>query len=143
MQQAQPQAQPGAGAPALPQQPLTPEQTRQMQIMAKQAMGLLLEDATAEMIVQQSQQGEPAQVIAQMVVGVMGQLYEAASGAGQQVEMVTLLVTGIQIIGTLAEMLVAAGVIEEATLPQFVAQASKIAVDMHNATVSGGQGAMQ
>jgi hypothetical protein len=129
--------QPGAGAPTMPQQ-LNPDQLRKMQVMVKQAMGLLLQDDTAEHLVAKAKQGEPQQVVAEVVSGLLGQLYQAATEAGQEVDMVTMMVTGIQIIGTLAEMLAHEGVIPQEQLPQFVAAAGKIAVDQHNATVQGG-----
>jgi hypothetical protein len=140
----------GGSAAQLPQQALSQEQIRQLQIMSKQAMGLLLEDATAEQIVAQARAGDASQVIAGIVVPLMQRLHEAASGAGQNVEMVTLMVTGLQIIGTLTEMLVEAGVVPEAEAQQFVAQTSKLAVDQHNQQVQqqgggqpGAQGAPQ
>lgn len=126
----------GSGQPAAQQ--LSPEQIRQMQVMSKQAMELLSEQGTSEMIVQRAEQGDPAQVIAQIVVEVTSRLFEAATNAGQKVDMVTILVTGLQIIGSLAELLAAADVVPKEQLPQFVAQASKIAVDQHNAMVQGG-----
>jgi hypothetical protein len=130
----------GPGAPQLPQQAMTPEQTRQLQVMSKQAMSFLLEDQTAAQIVQKAQQGDPQQVVADIVLAIMQRLYEAATKAGQQVEMVTLLVTGIQIIGDLAEMLGAAGVLpkEPQAQAQFVGAVSKLCVDKHNSMVQGG-----
>lgn len=134
----------GGAQPQLPKGGLTPEQTRQLQIMSKQAMGLLLEDATAAQIVKSAQSGDPQQVVSDIVLRVLEQLYQAATQAGQQIDMVTLLVTGIQIIGDLAEMLGAAGVLPDdpQAQAQFVGAVSKIAVDKHNAMVSGG-GAQQ
>jgi hypothetical protein len=113
---------------------------RQLQVMSKQAMSFLLEDTNAQQIVQQAQQGDPQQVVADVVTRVLQHLYEAATQAGQQVEMVTILVTGIQIIGDLAEMLGAAGVLPQdpQAQAQFVGAVSKICVDKHNATVQGG-----
>ena len=51
-----------AAAGGMPSQPLTAQQVQQMQIMSKQAMGLLLEDQTAEQIVLAAQQGDPQQL---------------------------------------------------------------------------------
>jgi hypothetical protein len=136
-------AQPAAGgAPQMPVQALTEEQTRQMQLMSKQAMELLLEEATTDQILRMAESGDPQQAIAKIVTGLLDRLYEAASNAGQQIEMVTMLVTGIQIIGVLAELLVTAGVIQEQDAPAFIGAVSKIAVDAHNARVGGG-GAQQ
>jgi hypothetical protein len=132
-------AQPGGAQ--LPQQGLTPEQTRQMQIMSKQAMRLLSEEATSDQIVQRAQQGDAKRVVAEVVSSVLRGLYAAASEAGQNIEMVTVLVTGIQIIGDLAEMLVAAGVVPAEQETQFVADTSKIAVELHNAALQQQGGA--
>ena len=142
-QAAQPPQDGGAGAPQLPQQALSPEQIQHMKIMSKQAMSFLLEDDTAQQIVQRAQQGDPQQVVADIVTTIMGRLYEVATQAGQQVDMVTLLVTGIQIIGDLAEMLGEAGVLPDdpQAQAQFVGAVSKIAVDKHNATVQQQGGA--
>lgn len=112
-----------------------------MQVMVKQAMGLLLEDATAEQIVSRSRSGDPQQVIATIVVEVLGRLYEAATQAGQNVGMVTLLVTGIQIIGTLTEMLIEAGVLQQEQAQEFIGAVSKMAVDQHNQQIQAGGGA--
>lgn len=143
--------QPQTGGAQLPQQPLTPDQIRKMQVMSKQAMSLLVEEATSDQIVESAKAGDPQKVVADLVVMLLGRLYEAAKSAGQMGEgpedMVTLMVTGIQIIGDVTEMLVAAGVIEEAQAPQFVGAVSKMAIDQHNAGLQGGgqpqpQGAM-
>lgn len=140
----QPQTEPSpAPAPggAQPQQAqgLNPQQIQQMQTMVKQAMGLLLEEQTADTIVAKAQQGNPQRMVTDLAVDLMGKLYEAATQAGQQIDMVTLMVTGLQIIGTLTEMLVAGGVLTEQDAPQFVAGVSKMAIQKHNQAVQSGQ----
>jgi len=54
--------------------------------------------------------------------------------------LLTVLAAGVQVIGVVGEMLVAAGVVPEQELPQFAAAVAKMAVDQHNAA-QGGQGA--
>lgn len=158
-QQASNQPQTGGAQPPnqgaqLPQQALSPDQIRKMQVMSKQAMSLLLEDATSEQIVKSAKAGDPQQVVADLVVTLLGRLYEAAKAAGQMgdgpEDMVTLMVTGVQIIGDLTEMLIAAGVLQESQAQQFVATVTKMAIDKHNSSLQGGgqqpaqpQGAMQ
>lgn len=135
-QPATPAAQPGA-AGGMPQS-LTPDQVRKMQIATKQAMSFLLQDQTAQAIVQKAKQGNPQEVVADVVVSVLGKVHQAASAAGQMGEgpedTVTMLVAGVQIIGDLAEMLAAGGVLpnDPQALAQFVAQTANIAVQKHN-----------
>jgi hypothetical protein len=134
------------GGAQLPQQPLTPEQTRKMQLMAKQAMGLLLEDATAQQIVKMAQGGDPQQVVAQIVVRTMHRLFEAGQAAGQldpnnPADIVASMVAAVQIIGDLTEMLVQAGVVQQAQAPQFIAVTTKAALEQHNANATQKGGA--
>lgn len=111
---------------------LNPQQLRQMQLMVKQAMGLLLADDSADMIVNKAKQGDPKQVIVSIMLDLMPRLHEAALSGGVKVDMVTELVAGFQIIATLSEMLSAAGIVPEQQLPQFTADVAKATVDAHN-----------
>lgn len=129
----QPQPPGAGGSPQMPSQ-LSPEQMQQMQLVVKQCMQLLLQDQTAEMIVAKAKQGQPAQVLADIVGPLLSRVAETADASGVQVDMVTMLVAGVQVLGLLAEMLFQADVIaSEQEAAQVVAQASKIAVDQHNA----------
>lgn len=122
-------------------QGLDPAQLAKMKVMAKQAMGLLLEDQHVDLLLKQARAGDPSTVVATMVLGVMRQIYEAGSQAGQlsqdPKDMVAMMATAIQIIGNLTEILVSDGVVPEDQAAQFVAATSKKAVDMQN------QGAQQ
>lgn len=142
-QGAQP-AQPGSPQSNMQQQ-LSPQQLQQMQLVVKQCMRLLLQDQTADMIVAKAKQGQPAQVLAEIVGPLLTQVAQSAKGAGANMSMVTLMVAGVQVFGLLAEMLFQADVIpSEQEAAQVVAQASKIAVDQHNTRVqSGGAGSGQ
>lgn len=135
-----PGAAPAGASASLPQQALTPDQIHKMQIMARQAMMFLTKGTTADHILAQCKAGNPAQVIATTVVAILHRVWESAQAAGQQVDMVTVLVTGLQIIGDLTEMLIGAGVVSKDQAPQFIAQASQLAVQKHNAMV-GSMGA--
>lgn len=141
---AQPGAKPAAGgaAPGLPSQPMTADQVRKMQTMAKQAMSLLLEDAHANQIVQAAKQGDPKQVVSDLVLKVMQQVWQAGAQAGALTEtpgdIVAAMVAGLQIIADLTEMLIAAGVLQQSEAQGFVGEVSKIVVTQHNAGVQGG-----
>jgi hypothetical protein len=121
-------------------QQLSPQQLKQMQLVSKQAMTVLLEDKAAENIVARAKADDPAKVVAEVTTQVLHQIHQAAARAGQNVDMVTMMVAGVQIVSTLAQMLVAGDVLQEEQLPQFVPQACRMAVEMHNAA-AGGQGA--
>lgn len=147
--QQQPTMQPG-GQPsaAPPPQSLSPKQVQQLQILSRQAASIVLDPQTSEMILAKAEQGDPAQAVAQVVVDMLPQLWEAASQSGQQIDMLTMMVAGLQVIGIISEMLMAAGILTEQEAPQFLAQAGKLAVEMHNAKLQGGgqpaqPGAMQ
>lgn len=137
-----PQTQAAAGSPQ-PQQALSEPQLQQMNLMVKQCMQLLLEDQTADMIVAKAKQGDPAQMLADIVGPLISKVAETASESGVEVDMIASLVAGVQVMGLLAEMLFQADVIAtEQEAAQVVAQASKIAVDQHNARAQqmGGAG---
>lgn len=119
-------------------QQVSPEQLRAMQLIVRQAMGVLLQDDTAENIVQRAQAGDPKQVVAETAIGIVKRVWESANSAGAQVDILTCMLAATQIIGTLSEMLAKAGVISEQELPQFAAQACKIAVDLHNGQLQEG-----
>lgn len=129
-----------AGQP--PQQGLSPEQQQQMQLVVKQCMQMVLDDQSADMIIAKCQQGNAPDVIASIVGPLLAKVHESAKGAGVNVDMVTMMVAGVQVIGTLAEMLWHADVIKsEQEVPAFIGQAAKLAVDKHNAMVPQGAGA--
>jgi hypothetical protein len=131
-------AQPG-GAPQMPGQTLTPEQDQQRQLVARQCMELLSEDATAQMIVAKAQQGDPAKAIADVVVPLLRRVAEAAQEAGAEPDMLAMLVGGFEVIAKLAELMWHAGVVEdEKQVPTLAAQAAKLAVDQHNASLQQG-----
>ncbi len=120
---------------------MTPEQMKQMQLVVKQCMQMLLQDQTADMIVAKAKEGQPAQVIADLVGPLLSKVSESAAASGVEVGMVTMMVAGVQVMGILAEMLFQADVIpSEQQLPQLVAEASKIAVQQHNANAQQMQG---
>ena len=127
---------------AQPPQQLSQEQIQQMQLVVKQCMQMLLQDQAADMIVAKAKQGDPAQVLASIVAPLLSRIHESASAAGANVGMVTMMVAGVQVLSLLAEMLFQADVIpSEQEAAQVVAQASKIAVEQHNAQVQGQGGA--
>lgn len=132
MATAQPNAAPQGG------NTLTPEQLKQMQLFAKQALGVLLDDQHAHMLVAKAKQGDPAQATAEVVTPLLKNIYEAASGAGAKVDMVVVLAAGMQVVAMVGKMLEAAGVLEEKDIPNFCAQVTKIATEQHNASVQGG-----
>lgn len=140
---AQPAPGGGGGQPQL-QQSLSPQQIRQFEVMHKQAMRLLLREDTATRIVQQAQEMDPTKAVATIVGSLLQRLYQAAERAGQQIDMVTMLVTGVQIIGDITEMLIEAGVLEEPQAANFIGEVSRMAIEEHNARVQeGGGGAAQ
>jgi hypothetical protein len=122
------------------QQGLSQQQIQQMQLVVKQALGELLQDDTADMLVKQAQQGNPQEIVARAIGPLLQAVYQSAADAGQNLDMVTVLAAGVQVIGVVGEMLVKAGVIPEQELPSFCAAVAKMAVDQHNAA-QGGQGA--
>lgn len=142
----QPQTAPSpAPAPggAQPQQAqgLNPQQTDQARKVATQAMGILLERETAETIIAKAKQGNPARVIADLSVDLVGKIYQSAKEAKPpaEIDMVTLMVATVQIIGTLTEMLVEGEVLTEQDAPQFLAGVCKMAIQKHNQAVQSGQ----
>jgi hypothetical protein len=114
---------------------LTDEKVKQMQLMVKQAMSILLEDTSAEMIVNRCKQEDASMVLAETVNGIMGDIWSTAQEAGTDVDMVTVMVAGMQVIGTLSELLVVEGIVPKEKAPEFVAGTCKLAVEMHNATI--------
>lgn len=136
----------GPGAGGAPQgQPLTAEQQQGYDLIVKQALGFLLDDNHARLLVQKAQSGDPRQVIADAVGPLLQQIYGAAKQAGANVDMVTLLAAGINVITVLAQMLSVAGIIQEADIPKFCKGVAEMAITQHNSTVQqqgqGGQGA--
>lgn len=124
------------GSAGQPPQQLAPEQIQQMELIVQQCMSLVLEQQTMEMIVAKAKQGQPARVLADVVAPLLKQVYEAAAGAGAQVDMLVLLGAGIIVLGKLSEGLFQADVVAtEQEAMQVAAQAGKLAVDMHNASV--------
>lgn len=124
-----------------PTQQLSPEQEKAMGIMLKQAMGVLTEESTVDLLLQKAQ-SDPKAAILDAVVPLLKAIYGAAQQAGAQVEFTTLLATGLAIILKLAELLASEGIIEEQQIPTFSAEVAKIAVEQHNASVQkGGQSA--
>lgn len=133
---------PNSGAQPPQQQQLSPEQLQQMQLVVKQCMQLLLQDQNADTIIKKAQLMPPAEVLADIVGPLLSKVAESAQEAGARLDMITTLVAGVQVLGLLAEMLFQADVIAtEQEAAQVVAQASKIAVDQHNARAKQAGGA--
>lgn len=116
-------------------QALTPEQVKQMQLIVKQGLSHLLDSQNAAYLVKKAEATDPVATVAQAVAPVLKAIYASASESGVKVDMVVVLVAGIQIIATLAKMLESQGLIEEAQIPQFCADVSKIAVGAHNSEI--------
>lgn len=119
-------------------QGLDPTQTKAKDLMVKQAMSLLLREDTAEHIVNKAKNGDPKAAVVDAVVPLLTQIHQMASVAGAKVEMVTVLVAGIEIVAVMAKMLEAAEVLTEEEIPNFCADAAKEAVERHNAQVVKG-----
>ncbi len=120
------------------QQSLAPNQQKAMSIMLKQAMSFLTEEGTAEHILMKAEQGDPKGAVVDAVVPLLKQIYGASQAAGAQVEFPTLLATGLAIVLKLAELLADAGIIQKDQIPAFAAEASKVAIEQHNASIQGG-----
>lgn len=139
--QATPQA-PGSSpaGSAQPAQAMTPQQQQQMELIVKQCMRVLLEDAAAHTIVVKASKpgNNPAKVLAAIVAPLLAQIAATAKQAGAEPDTVTFMVAGVQVLGLLVEMLIVADVVEEANGPAVVADAAKRAVEMHNAALQGG-----
>lgn len=127
----EPNAQPQAGA-------LDAQQQKQMQLMVKQALGILLQDDSAEMIVNSAKQGDPKATVVRVVSPIIQRIYESAGEAGAKLDMLVVLSAGLQVVAIVSTLLSKAGVIEEAQLPQFVADVAKAAAEEHNAGLQGG-----
>ncbi len=136
------QAKPVAGGPVdAAAQQLTEAEVKQMQMVVKQALGVLLEDDNAKFIVDKAKQGDPKTVVVEAVAPLLQNIYGAADAAGTKVNMVVVLAAGIQIIAVLAKMLEAGDILTEDQIPSFCADVSKMAVAQHNqkAQTMGGQ----
>lgn len=134
---------PGGGVNPAQLKGLNPQQIQQMQQVVKQCMQVLLSNESAKTIISKCRMmGHPAQVIADTVAPLLSRVHEAAMGAGKNIEMLTMMVAGVQVIATLAEMLWHADVIKsEQDMLQVVGEASKLAVDKHNNDVTQQGGA--
>jgi hypothetical protein len=130
-----PQAQPAPAAPST----LPPEQVKFMQMLVKQALGVLLEDDTARFLVDKAKNGDPKTALVETVVPLIKSIYEAAGEAGVKIDMVAVLGAGMQIITILAKMLESEGILTEEQIPAFAADVAKLASEQHNAGVQAGQ----
>jgi hypothetical protein len=109
----------------------------------KQAMSHILQDDEANAIITKAESVGPEEAALDAVVPLLQSIYDSAAEAGVQIEMLTLLVAGMEIIGALAEMMAAAGLIpkDEKAVADFAVKVSKMAVDEHNQRVQGEQNA--
>lgn len=123
-------------------QTLTPQQIQQMQLIVKQSLGVLLDSQNAAYLVKKAASTDPVSTVAQAVAPVLQTVYTSASEAGTKLDMVVVLAAGIQIIATMAKMLESQGLLEEAQIPQFCADVSKMAVSAHNANIPQPTGMM-
>lgn len=110
-------------------------QQKAMNLMVKQAMGLLLKDDTANMLVQKAKTTDPKTTIVDAITPLLRDIYNMASVAGAKIEHVTVLAAGIQIIAYLAKMFEAADILTEEEIPEFCADVARAAVDRQNAQV--------
>lgn len=126
------------------QQGLNPEQQKAKDLIVRQAMTHIVggQGDNAQAIVTKAQAGDPQDAVLDAVAPLLQSIYDTAQKAGAQVDMLTMLVAGIEIIGNLAEMLAKAKIIpdDERSIASFAAEAAKKAVLEHNQRVQeGGQ----
>lgn len=127
--------------PAGPGQPLSPPQRQAFDLVVQQALGLLLQGTTARHIVQKAAAGDPEQAVVDAVAPLLQRIYATARAAGAQLDTVTLLAAGINIVAVVADMLAQAGILRRADIPAFCRSVAQMAVQQHNR--QAGQGAGQ
>lgn len=109
-------------------------------LIVKQALSHILKPETMDAIISKAQNGDPKQAVLDAVSPLLQSVYDTATESGAQVSMLVMLVAGIEVIGNVAEMLGAAGVIpsDEKAVAMFAAEVGKMAVEEHNQRVGGG-----
>lgn len=120
-------------------QALDPVQQKAKDLMVRQAMSFLLKDEHAQHIIAKAKAGDPKAAVIEAMTPLLQNIHQMASVAGAKVEMVTVLVAGIEITAALAKMLEVAGVMTEQEIPAFCVDVAKEAVAQHNAKVQSGQ----
>ena len=113
---------------------------KQKDLVVRQALSHILKPETMDAIIAKAQNGDPKQAVLDAVSPLLQSVYDTASESGAQVSMLVMLVAGIEVIGNVAEMLGAAGVIpgDEKAVAMFAAEVGKMAVEEHNQRVQGG-----
>ncbi len=129
---------PDASVPTPGGQPLDPQQRKAYDLIVRQALGVLLQGRVARYLVQRAASGDPQQAVVDAVSPLLRNIYAAAQAAGAQVDMVTLLAAGINIVTVAADLLARAGILQQADIPAFCSAVAQRAVQQHNAQVPQG-----
>lgn len=123
-------------------QGLDPQQQKAKDLVVRQAMTHIVggDGSNADAIVTKAQSGDPQEAVLDAVAPLLQAIYDSAQKAGAQVDMLTMMVAGIEVIGNLAEMLASAKIIpgDEKSIASFAAEVAKKAVLEHNQRVQGG-----
>lgn len=130
--------------PITPQstQGMDPQQLKSKDLVVRQAMTHIIggQGQNADAIITKAQAGDPKEAVLDAIAPLLQSIYDSAQKAGAQVDMLTMMVAGIEVIGNVAEMLASAKLIpgDEKSIATFAAEVAKAAVLEHNQRVQGG-----
>ena len=140
----EPNKMPGQQGQQGQQQGLNPQQQKAKDLIVRQAMTHIVggDGANAKAIMAKAEAGDPKEAVLDAVTPLLQAIYDSAQQAGAQVDMLTMLVAGIEVIGNLAEMMASAGLIpqDEKSIATFAAEVAQKAVLEHNQRVQEGGG---
>jgi len=119
------------------QQKLSPEQQKQFDLAAKQAMEFITDKNVTQMIIRKSENGDPVGTAVELIVPLMQSIHAAAAKAGAKVETPILIAVSIHVLKSIAELLVMAQVMPESQVESFAKEVSQKAMQRHNSTVGG------
>lgn len=117
------------------QKSLSPEQQKQFNLVARQALEHLLADDSVKLILSKAKGGDAKQAVIDAVTPVMQGIWSAAQNSGVQLDAAVFLAAGIQVLTVLAEMLSLFGIVPKEQIQQFAAEVAKQAVAQHNERV--------
>lgn len=118
---------------------LDPQQQKQFDTVSRQALGFLLEDNNAKLIVEKAKVSDPKTAIVEAVSPVLQSIWSAAEQAGATPDMPVFLAAALNVITILADMMAVTGVIPDEQVAQLAQQAAQEAVQRHNAEVGSRQ----
>lgn len=116
----------------------TDQEIKAVNLMIKQGVKVLLDEATVTGIAEQAAKGDPAQAIADAVAPVIKQIHGMASGGGK-LDIKVPLLAARELVKILVAVISASGVIPMESAGQVAEQAFKLGIEKHNQSAAQAQ----